>query len=262
MTATGGLSDQQFSGTKAALTIKQQALGLTLQRIERAVLAARRPPQCVELVAVSKKFDAAAVLEVASSGQLAFGENFVQEGCQKIREIKPLRPDLIWHFIGPLQSNKTRPVAELFDWVDSVDRLKIAQRLSEQRPQALAALQLCIQVNISGEATKSGCKPSELSELAQAVAALPNCQLRGLMCIPEPLEGRAEESLAQQFNQMNQLFDQTKNRLLNGGLDVTQFDTLSMGMSGDIELAVASGSTSVRIGTAIFGARPTKSDGA
>ena len=259
MTATGGLSDQRISGNQVALTIKQQALGMTLQRIERAVLAAKRPPQCVELVAVSKKFDALAVLEIANCGQLAFGENFVQEGCQKIRDIKPVRPDLIWHFIGPLQSNKTRPVAELFDWVDSVDRLKIAQRLSEQRPKALAPLQLCIQVNISGEVTKSGCTPTELNDLVSAIAELPNCQLRGLMCIPEPLEGRAEESLIQQFEQMNQLLIQAKNRLLKDGLDAGLFDTLSMGMSGDIELAVACGSTSVRVGTAIFGARPTKS---
>ena len=260
MTATGGLSDQQFSGTKAALTVKQQALAMTLQRIDRAVVAAGRPKNCVELVAVSKKFDAAAVLEVAAMGQLIFGENFVQEGCQKILEIRPIRPDLIWHFIGPLQSNKTRPVAEHFDWVDSIERLKIAQRLSEQRPAKLAPLQLCIQVNISGEASKSGCKPIELFELALSIATLPNCQLRGLMCIPEPLEGRAQESLAHQFKQMAQLFDQTKSCLLTGGFEVGLFDTLSMGMSGDIELAISGGSTSVRIGTAIFGARPAKLD--
>ena len=260
MTATGGLSDQQFSGAKAPLTIKQQAHAITLQRIERAVMAAGRPPQCVELIAVSKKFDAAAVLEIAAKGQLAFGENFVQEGCQKIQAIRPIRPDLIWHFIGPLQSNKTRPVAEYFDWVDTVDRLKIAQRLSEQRPTILAPLQLCIQVNISGEASKSGCNPNELFELAIAIAALPNCQLRGLMCIPEPLVARAEASLVQQFEQMKQLFDQTKSRLIEGGFAEKQFDTLSMGMSGDLELAIANGSTSVRVGTAIFGARPIQAN--
>lgn len=260
MTATGGLSDNQNSGAKAApagqMSEKQQALAQTLDRIERSRLENQRPAGSVSLVAVSKKFDAAAVLDVASGGQMHFGENYVQEGCEKIQQIRLARPDLVWHFIGPLQSNKTQSVAQHFDWVDSVDRLKIAQRLSEQRPAGLAALQVCIQINISGEVTKSGCHADELTPLALAIAALPKCQLRGLMCIPEATIDSQQTVLTEQFKQMNQLFAQTKSRLEAGGFDATSFDTLSMGMSGDLELAIQYGSTSVRVGTAIFGARP------
>lgn len=216
------------------------------QRIAAAAVASGREPGSVQLLAVSKTFPGAAVREAHAAGQRAFGENYVQESLAKIEELADLRAQLEWHLIGPLQSNKTRGVAEAFDWVHSVDRLKIAQRLSEQRPATLAPLQICLQVNVSGEASKSGLSPAELPEVARAVAALPRLQLRGLMSIPEatadPQAQRAPHRLLRE--------------LLEGlraqGLPL---DTLSMGMSGDLEAAVAEGASIVRIGTAIFGTR-------
>jgi pyridoxal phosphate enzyme (YggS family) len=199
-------------------------------------------------VAVSKTFGADAVREALAAGQHAFGENYVQEALAKLEELAELRPQLEWHLIGPLQSNKTRAVAEAFDWVHSVDRLKIAQRLSDQRPAQLPPLNVCLQVNISGEASKSGLLPQEVAQVAAAVAALPRLRLRGLMAIPEPAQGlQAQQAPHRALRLLQQDLNQR-------GLAL---DTLSMGMSDDLEAAVAEGSTMVRVGTAIFGARPT-----
>jgi pyridoxal phosphate enzyme (YggS family) len=207
------------------------------ERIGRAARAARRDASSVTLLAVSKTQPAARIAEAHAAGQRAFGENYVQEAIEKM----PSLPELEWHLIGPLQSNKTRRAAECFQWVHTVDREKIARRLSEQRPQTLPPLNVLIQVNASGEATKSGVAFEDLSDLARAVAYLPRLRLRGLMAIPEsgaPRERYAE--VARAFE------------ALKGEFAV---DTLSMGMSEDLELAVEEGSTLVRIGTAIFGAR-------
>lgn len=203
------------------------------------------------LLAVSKTFDVDAVIEAMEAGQMAFGENYVQEGVEKIQALCALRPGhaVSWHCIGPLQSNKTRLVAAHFDWVQSVDRLKIAQRLSEQRPDGLPDLQVCLQVNIDGGANKSGVAPHELPALADAVRQLPRLQLRGLMCIPEPLDDPAEQMAV--FVRARELFDQLRAR----GMPL---DTLSMGMSDDLEAAVAAGSTLVRVGRGVFGHRPRK----
>ncbi|WP_459949715.1 YggS family pyridoxal phosphate-dependent enzyme [Denitratisoma sp. agr-D3] len=214
-------------------------------RISAACAAAGRPTDSVTLLAVAKTFPAEAVRAAAASGQRAFGENYVQEAVDKIAALNDL-PGLEWHFIGPLQSNKTRPVAEHFHWVHSIDRLKVAQRLSEQRPAALPPLQVCIQVNVSGEASKSGCPPEEAEALALAVAALPRLNLRGLMAIPEASDEAG--LLHRRFALLREL----KDRLNARGLAL---DTLSMGMSHDLETAIAEGATMVRIGTAIFGAR-------
>lgn len=216
------------------------------RRIDEAARAAGRAPGSVALLAVSKTFPADAVRAAYAAGQRAFGENYVQESIDKISTLADLRAELEWHFIGPLQSNKTRPVAERFDWVHTIDRLKIAQRLSEQRPAHLPPLNVCVQVNISGEASKSGVAPANAAGLARAVAALPALQLRGLMAIPEP-ETDPEAKRAP-HRALHALFEQ----LRAGGLAL---DTLSMGMSDDLEAAVAEGATIVRIGTAIFGAR-------
>jgi pyridoxal phosphate enzyme (YggS family) len=200
------------------------------------------------LLAVSKTFPAEAVLEAIEAGQRAFGENYVQEGVDKIAAVAKARPGLMleWHFIGPIQSNKTRPIATSFQWVHTVERLKIAQRLSEQRPAELGPLDICLQVNISGEATKSGVKPEELLDLAKAVVQLPNLRLRGLMAIPEP---QADPALQRApFARLRALAQD----LVKAGIHV---DTLSMGMSGDLQAAVLEGATIVRIGSAIFGAR-------
>jgi PLP dependent protein len=218
------------------------------------------------LLAVSKTFSADAVLALHAHGQLAFGENYVQEGVQKILDCrqalaqKPAASVAIeWHMIGPIQSNKTREVALHFDWVQSVDRLKIAQRLNDQRQAAgLAVLQVCVQVNVSGELSKSGCLPSEALALALAVSQMPSLRLRGLMAIPEPLNetsiaaGQQERlSLPDQMQLTKSLFDEIKTKVPHQ----EDFDTLSLGMSTDLELAVAAGSTMVRIGTALFGSR-------
>lgn len=203
----------------------------------------------VLLLAVSKTFDEAAVREAFAAGQQAFGENYVQEALAKIAALADLRPAIEWHLIGPLQSNKTRLVAEAFDWVHSVDRLKIAQRLAEQRPAGMPPLNLCLQVNVSGEASKSGVAPADLPALAQAVAALPRerVQLRGLMSIPEP--AASEPAQRQPHRNLRELMVALQS---STGLPL---DTLSMGMSADLEAAVAEGATVVRVGTAIFGRR-------
>jgi hypothetical protein len=202
----------------------------------------------VQLLAVSKTFPAEAVVEAMAAGQRAFGENYLQEAVDKMAEVARLQPGvpLSWHFIGPIQSNKTRPIAASFDWVHTVERLKIAQRLSEQRPPERGPLDICLQVNISGEASKSGAAEAELPELARQVAALPNLRLRGLMAIPEASNDPAQQRVA--FARLRRLFEDLK----AGGLAL---DTLSMGMSGDLAAAVAEGATIVRIGSAIFGAR-------
>lgn len=214
------------------------------ERLRRACQAAGRSDDSVTLLAVSKTFGADAVQAAYAAGQTWFGENYIQEAVTKITALREL--PLVWHCIGPIQSNKTRLVAEHFDWVHTVDRLKVAQRLSEQRPAHLAPLQVCVQVNVDGGPTKSGVQPDEALALAQAVAQLPRLRLRGLMCIPDPApDFEAECAL---FTRARDLFDE----LNAAGLGL---DTLSMGMSADLEAAVASGSTLVRVGSAIFGAR-------
>ena len=218
------------------------------QRIAAACASSGRPAGSVQLLAVSKTFGADAVREAFAAGQRAFGENSVQEALDKITALADLRRQTEWHLIGPLQSNKTRDVAAAFDWVHSVDRLKIAERLSAQRPAGLPPLQLCLQVNISGEASKSGVAPAELLALAQAVAALPaqRVRVRGLMGLPEAALGAAAQRRPHRL--LRELLE-----MLNGhGLAL---DTLSMGMSGDLEAAVAEGATLVRVGSAIFGGR-------
>jgi PLP dependent protein len=215
-------------------------------RIVTACTAVGRDPASVRLLAVSKTFPAESVREACAAGQIAFGENYVQEGVAKIEALSDLRAKLEWHCIGPLQSNKTRPVAAHFDWVHSIDRLKIAERLAEQRPPDLAPLQVCLQVNVDGGANKSGVVPQDALALARAVAALPRLRLRGLMAIPEPApDFETQRAL---FLRAAALFEQMR----GAGLEV---DTLSLGMSADLEAAIAAGSTLVRIGTAIFGAR-------
>lgn len=232
-----------MSAIPANLQVVRHAMNMAAGR-------AGRDPDGVRLLAVSKTKPAEDVLEAARAGQLDFGENYVQEGVEKIAALKRLLPPahspLVWHFIGPLQSNKTRPVAEHFDWVHSIDRLKVAQRLSEQRPEHLAPLQVCVQVNVSGEATKSGCAPEEAPALCRAVAALPRLTLRGLMAIPAPVDDF--ESQRQPLARLRQLF-------LSLQAEGLALDTLSMGMSHDLEAAILEGSTLVRVGTAIFGAR-------
>ncbi|AEJ15466.1 YggS family pyridoxal phosphate-dependent enzyme [Pseudomonas shirazica] len=210
-------------------------------RIASAAQAAGRDPASVQLLAVSKTKPASAIREIHAAGVCDFGENYLQEALTKQQALGDL--PLIWHFIGPIQSNKTKAIAEHFDWVHSVDRLKIAQRLSEQRPAGLPPLNICLQVNVSGEDSKSGCTPADLPALAKAVAALPNLRLRGLMAIPEPTDDRAAQEAA--FATLRQLQE---------GLGLG-LDTLSMGMSHDLEAAIAQGATWVRIGTALFGAR-------
>lgn len=221
------------------------------ERLARACKAADRDVNEVALLAVSKTFGADAVCLALDAGQHAFGENYVQEGVEKIVELRRVRPGaaLQWHCIGPLQSNKSRPVAEHFDWVQSVDRLKIAQRLSEQRPNNLPALQVCLQVNVDGGANKSGMAPEGLAELALSVARLPRLRLRGLMCIPEP---------APDFRSQRDLFLRAKVLFDHLNAQGLALDTLSMGMSDDLEAAVAAGSTMVRVGRAVFGSRPAK----
>ncbi len=213
-------------------------------RIAAACIAAGRSADTVQLVAVSKTWPAACVREAVAGGQRAFGENYAQEGADKVAELAGL--NLEWHFIGPLQSNKTRAVAENFAWAHSLERLKIAERLAAQRPASLLPLQVCVQVNVSGEASKSGCAPAEAPALARAIAALPNLRLRGLMAIPEPT---ADSDLQRRrFSRLRQLLAQ----LNTEGLAL---DTLSMGMSHDLEAAIMEGATLVRVGTAIFGER-------
>jgi pyridoxal phosphate enzyme (YggS family) len=216
-------------------------------RIAAACAAAGRNPASVALLAVSKTWPAESVAEAAEAGQTAFGESYVQEAVAKIRALAG--HGLEWHFIGPIQSNKTRLIAENFAWVHGVDRLKVAERLSVQRPAHLPPLQVCVEVNVSGEASKAGVPPDEVGELCRAVAALPGLRLRGLMAIPEPSDDDA--LVGRRFAGVRDLRD----RLATEGLAL---DTLSMGMSADLEAAIMAGATIVRIGTAIFGTRNYK----
>jgi pyridoxal phosphate enzyme (YggS family) len=216
-------------------------------RISQACALAQRDVQSVTLLAVSKTFGADAVREAYRAGQRAFGENYVQEGLAKIDALADLRAAIEWHLIGPLQSNKTREVAAAFDWVHTIDRLKIAERLSAQRPPQLPPLSVCVQVNVSGEASKSGVAPSEAAALARAVAALPRLRLRGLMSIPQPVDDVVAQRAP--HARLRVLFDALRAQGL-------RLDTLSMGMSDDLEAAVLEGATVVRVGSAIFGARP------
>lgn len=215
------------------------------ERMAQACAAAGRTPDSVTLLAVSKTFSAQDVREAYAAGQRAFGESYVQEAVPKMDALAKLAVE--WHFIGPLQGNKTRPVAERFDWVHSVDRERIARRLSEGRPPGKPPLNVCLQVNISGEASKSGVAPEAVPELARQVATLPGLRLRGLMAIPEPTEDTNLQR--RRFAQLRTLADS----LRSAGLAV---DTLSMGMSHDLEAAILEGATMVRVGTAIFGLRP------
>lgn len=251
-------------GVESIMSSLQQQVQANLRRVnERISTAARavsRDRAAVGLLAVSKGFGAEAVLAAARAGQRRFGENYVQEAIAKIEAMQRLAGageaaagGLEWHFIGPIQSNKTRPIAERCDWVQSIDRLKIAQRLAEQRPAALPALNVLLQVNVSGEASKSGVAPCELPALAHAVAALPRLRLRGLMAIPQP---QADPALQRPpLAALRRLFDE----LLAAGLGL---DTLSMGMSADLEAAIAEGATLVRVGTAIFGERGLRASSA
>jgi pyridoxal phosphate enzyme (YggS family) len=218
-------------------------------RIASACAAAGRPVQSVTLLAVSKTFDVEALAEAHAAGQRRFGENYVQEAIEKVAVLAGLVPRPEWHLIGPLQSNKTRVVAATFDWVHSVDRLKIAERLSAQRPAGMAPLSVCLQVNVSGEASKSGLAPAEVGAVAHAVATLPGLRLRGLMAIPEAVAGADVAAQRRPFRSLRALFD----RLIDEGLAL---DTLSAGMSDDLEAAILEGSTMVRVGSAIFGHRP------
>jgi pyridoxal phosphate enzyme (YggS family) len=213
-------------------------------RIAAAAQRAARDPRDIVLVAVGKSFPAAAVAAACAAGQRDFGENHVQEALAKLDRLAGR--GLVWHFIGPLQSNKTRPVAERFDWVHSIDRLKVAERLAAQRPEGLPPLQVCVQVNVSGEASKNGVAPAAAPALARAVAGLPRLRLRGLMTIPEPTSDTTLQRT--RFEALREL----KERLVRAGLPL---DTLSMGMSDDLEAAIAAGATMVRVGTAIFGPR-------
>jgi pyridoxal phosphate enzyme (YggS family) len=224
------------------------------QQIARAANEAGRTPEGIRLLAVSKTFGADAVLEAWRAGQLAFGESYLQEAVEKIAVVgmavalarkTGLLPE--WHFIGPIQSNKTRPIAENFAWVHSVEREKIARRLSEQRPSDLPPLNICLQVNISGEDSKSGAAPEEAEAIAKAIAGLPNLRLRGLMAIPAPTDDPARQRAV--YRPLHALFD----RLNAQGMGL---DTLSIGMSDDLSAAVAEGATMLRIGSAIFGSRP------
>lgn len=215
-------------------------------RVSRAAQASGRSSEEVRIVAVSKTWAAESVRAAVAAGQHSFGENYVQEGVAKTTTLSDF--DLDWHFIGPVQSNKTRLIAENFSWVHSIEREKIARRLSEQRDASLSPLNVCLQVNVSGETSKSGVAPSNLEALAETVAGLPHLKLRGLMCLPEPSPDA--DLLRRRFALLRELGE----RLTACGHDV---DTLSMGMSDDFELAILEGSTLVRVGSAIFGARPS-----
>ena len=226
------------------MTTIEAQLQIVQARIAAAARAARRDPAEVTLLAVSKTFGPQALAHACAAGQTAFGENYLQEALPKIAALRPLR--LQWHCIGPVQSNKTRALAENFDWVQTLDRLKIAQRLSQQRPAHLSPLQVCIQVNVDGGAAKSGVPPQDALALALQVALLPNLRLRGVMSIPEPAPDF--DAACAVFARVKAVFDALKAEGL-------ALDTLSMGMSADLEAAIHAGSTLVRVGTAIFGTR-------
>ncbi len=227
----------------ASIALKLQELRL---RIDNACTLARRPVQSVTLLAVAKTFGADAVRTAHAAGCRAFGENYVQEALAKIDALADLRAEIEWHLIGPLQSNKTREVAQAFDWVHTIDRLKVAERLSTQRPAQLPPLNVCVQVNIDGQASKSGVEPVEVAALAHAVAGLPRLRLRGLMSIPEPVDGFEAQRVP--HRRLRELFEDLR-------ADGLMLDTLSMGMSADLEAAIAEGATLVRVGSAIFGSR-------
>jgi PLP dependent protein len=229
-------------------TVLRDNLHAVQARIAAACAASARGANSVQLLAVSKTFSAEDVRQVAACGQRDFGENYIQEGVDKIIALKGSQPALVWHCIGPMQSNKTKLVAEHFDWAHTVDRFKIAQRLSDQRSAHLAPLNVCLQVNIDGGETKSGIAPADVLALAAEVAKLPHLVLRGLMTIPDPVEGFDAQVAV--HAKARALFDEVK-----AALSLPQFDTLSMGMTGDLEAAVQAGSTMVRVGTAIFGGR-------
>ncbi|GAO36783.1 hypothetical protein SCT_2198 [Sulfuricella sp. T08] len=226
------------------MTTIANSLQAVRQRIAQAATAAGRPAADIQLLAVSKTFLAAAVRQAYTAGQRAFGESYVQEAVEKVEALNDL--PLKWHFIGPIQSNKTRPIAESFAWVHSLDRARIADRLSAGRPSNLPDLQVCLQVNVSGEPSKSGVAPEDLAALARHVLALPRLKLRGLMTIPEPTDDPVDQRRA--FARLRQLLEQIN-------AEGFQLDTLSMGMSDDLEAAIAEGATIVRVGSAIFGAR-------
>lgn len=217
-------------------------------RIASACAAAGRPVQSVTLLAVSKTFGVDDIAEALAAGQRRFGENYVQEAVAKVAALDGLTPRPEWHLIGPVQSNKTRVVAATFDWVHSVDRLKVAERLSAQRPAGLAPLSVCVQVNVSGEASKSGLARAEVGAVARAVAALPGLRLRGLMAIPEVVAGADLAAQRRPFRVLHTLFEQLRS-------DGLALDTLSAGMSDDLEAAILEGATMVRVGSAIFGRR-------
>ena len=223
------------------------------RRVQKATEAAGRQAGSVRLLAVSKTRTAAELRAAIAAGQRAFGENYLQEALNKMTALQD-QPDLEWHFIGPIQSNKTRAIAEHFQWVHSVDRLKIAYRLSEQRPVELPALNVCLQVNLNDEASKSGVTLTALPELAHAVAELPHLSLRGLMAIPDP--DQSDQALQQSFNNLAAALQSLKQQPWASSQPL---DTLSMGMSDDLELAIKAGATWVRVGTALFGERPAKS---
>ena len=229
------------------MTNINQRLHAVNNSIREAETKFGRESGAVSLLAVSKTHPAETIIEAWNAGQRSFGENYLQHAVPKIQELSEY--DIEWHFIGPLQSNKTRPVAENFDWVHSIDREKIAQRLSDQKPQEKAPINICIQVNVSDEDTKSGVDLDEVEELAQVITNLPGVKLRGLMAIPEITFD--EELQRTNFRKLREKFDELNSK----GFEL---DTLSMGMSDDMESAVAEGSTMVRIGTAIFGARRAK----
>ncbi|WP_148861518.1 YggS family pyridoxal phosphate-dependent enzyme [Marinobacter fonticola] len=223
-------------------------IGGVTRRIQKATKAANRPENSVRLLAVSKRKPAGDVRSAAAAGQRAFGENYVQEALEKMAALADI-PRLEWHFIGPIQSNKTRDIAVHFDWVHSVDRLKIARRLSDQRPEDKPPLNICLQVNVDNEETKSGTTLESIPQLATDVLQLPNVRLRGLMAIPDP--DQSEESLRARFRALASML----NQLRHAHPGATGLDTLSMGMSGDLDLAIEEGATIVRVGTALFGAR-------
>ncbi|MFO7483105.1 YggS family pyridoxal phosphate-dependent enzyme [Oceanibaculum nanhaiense] len=222
----------------------EERLQAVRARIAAAARACGRNPAGIRLLAVSKTFPAADLRAAQAAGQDCFGESYLNEALPKIAALTDPPPE--WHYIGPLQANKTRQIAERFAWVHSLDRLKLGQRLDDQRPKDLPPLNVCLQINISGEASKAGLQPGELGAVAQAVAALPRLRLRGLMAIPAPSADMAEQRVA--FRQLRMLLDELNAKGLN-------MDTLSMGMSDDLEAAIAEGATIVRIGSAIFGAR-------
>ncbi|MGC8120063.1 YggS family pyridoxal phosphate-dependent enzyme [Marinobacter sp. VGCF2001] len=226
-------------------------IGSVTRRIQKATLQAGRAPGSVNLLAVSKTRSPEELHAAVKAGQTAFGENYLQEALDKMQALSSVN-GIEWHFIGPIQSNKTRQIAEAFAWVHSVDRLKIARRLSEQRPGEQPPLNICLQVNVNNEASKSGCRLEALDELVAAIGELPNLRLRGLMAIPDP--GQSEADLRLSFRKLASTLSTLRQNHPESG----PLDTLSMGMSGDLETAIAEGSTWVRVGTAVFGDRPAK----